>query len=408
MKTHYRTHLETLGNGANGSSSRQNFWHESWKGDFMKNRFFYLALVALLSFGGPSYAQEHAKVKKAHRLADSQLDWITAGDSGQDLGGTIVAAGSQATITNTGGVTLEVGAQSGAQALNLVNSTQSRVANGVNVWDGQLASQNGATKLNVNQNNQVFQQGFANYASLSDYQRQGPNVWTTNSSTSASKSASTDSLTNNSMVDTKQSISSSGSVDTGAGQTGPGGSTGLQIGQGIAGTGKLNIGVDAGSITVGLSSAVGVNGSVSSLFGSGTGSATSSFKAGAQFVLPKVNLSFDGGICYVEMGSCSAVGTDNKTASSETDSQASSSETWLAPVSIHNAKAQYIVADGSKLSAANAYMVFLNGTSEDNAKALNLVNAAGSLITDAVNVARTPTVGPVLNLNQTNVIVQQH
>jgi hypothetical protein len=30
------------------------------------------------------------------------------------------------------------------------------------------------------------------------------------------------------------------------------------------------------------------------------------------------------------------------------------------------------------------------------------------LITNAVNVARTPTVGPVINLNQTNLIVQHH
>lgn len=378
----------------------------------MRTRVLCAALVLSLSCAGMAFGQEAAKAKRPHRLADLQLDRITAGDSGagsssEDIGGTIVAGGSQATITNTGGVTLEGGAQSGAQALNLVNATQSRVANGVNVWDGQLDSHDAATTLNVQQSNQVFQQGFASYASLSGYTR-GPNTWTNYSSSETSKSSSSDSLTNNSHVDTTQSLSSNGSVGTGDGQSAPSGNTGLQIGQGISGTGKLNISVDAGSISVGLSSAVGVSGQASTLFGSGSGSASASFNAGAQFVLPKLNLSFDGGICYVEMGSCSAQGSRDTTSSSEDDKQAAYSQVVQGPVSIDNANAQYIVADGSKLDVTNSYTVFLNGTSEENAKALNLVNATASLITNAVNIARTPTAGPTLNLNQTNLIVQQH
>lgn len=378
----------------------------------MRTRVLCAALILSLSCAGMAFGQEAAKAKRPHRLADLQLDRITAGDSGagsssEDIGGTIVAGGSQATITNTGGVTLEGGAQSGAQALNLVNATQSRVANGVNVWDGQLDSHDTATKLKVQQSNQVFQQGFASYASLSGYTR-GPNTWTNYSSSETSKSSSSDNLTNNSHVDTTQSISSSGSSTTGEGQTAPSGTSGLQIGQGISGTGKLNISVDAGSVNVGLSAAANVNGAVSGLFSSGSGSASASFNAGAQWVLPKLNLSFDGGICYVEMGSCSAIGTRDTTSASEDDKQASYSQVVQGPISIDNANAQYIVADGSKLDATNSYTVFLNGTSEENAKALNLVNATASLITNAVNIARTPTAGPTLNLNQTNLIVQQH
>lgn len=378
----------------------------------MRTRVLCAALILSLSCAGMAFGQEAAKAKRPHRLADLQLDRITAGDSGagsssEDIGGTIVAGGSQATITNTGGVTLEGGAQSGAQALNLVNATQSRVANGVNVWDGQLDSHDAATKLKVQQSNQVFQQGFASYASLSGYTR-GPNTWTNYSSSETSKSSSSDNLTNNSHVDTTQSISSSGSSTTGEGQTAPSGTSGLQIGQGISGTGKLNISVDAGSVNVGLSAAANVNGAVSGLFSSGSGSASASFNTGAQWVLPKLNLSFDGGICYVEMGSCSAIGTRDTTSASEDDKQASYSQVVQGPISIDNANAQYIVADGSKLDATNSYTVFLNGTSEENAKALNLVNATASLITNAVNIARTPTAGPTLNLNQTNLIVQQH
>jgi hypothetical protein len=384
----------------------------------MRNRVFYVALVVLLSCGSTAFAQEHGKTKKPHRLADRQLDRITAGDSdagssGQDLGGAIVAAGSEATITGSGAVTLEDSTQKGAQALNLVNSSQSRVANGVNVWDGRLDTQNGATTLNVNQDNKVFQQGFATYASLSKYQRTDSNVWTSRTSSESSKSASSDSFTNDSMVDTKQSITSSGGNSSVGNLSSPSQGLNVQAGQGISGTGKLDIHVDAGSIGVGISgnasattqSAIDVGGVFN---GTTTDTVSAGFKADLNWNLPKLDLSFDGGICYVELGSCSAKGSRDSSSSSESNTQETYSQAVLAPVSIDNAKAEYIVVDGSTLTAKTDYTVFLNGNSQADAKALNLVNAAGSLITNAVNVARTPTVGPVINLNQTNLIVQQH
>jgi hypothetical protein len=384
----------------------------------MRNRVFYVALVVLLSCGSTAFAQEHGKTKKPHRLADRQLDQITAGDSGagssgQDLGGAIVAAGSEATITGSGAVTLEDSTQKGAQALNLVNSSQSRVANGVNVWDGRLDTQNGATTLNVNQDNKVFQQGFATYASLSKYQRTDSNVWTSRTSSESSKSASSDSFTNDSMVDTKQSITSSGGNSSVGNLSSPSQGLNVQAGQGISGTGKLDIHVDAGSIGVGISgnasattqSAIDVGGVFN---GTTTDTVSAGFKADLNWNLPKLDLSFDGGICYVELGSCSAKGSRDSSSSSESNKQETYSQAVLAPVSIDNAKAEYIVVDGSTLTAKTDYTVFLNGNSQADAKALNLVNAAGSLITNAVNVARTPTVGPVINLNQTNLIVQQH
>jgi hypothetical protein len=108
------------------------------------------------------------------------------------------------------------------------------------------------------------------------------------------------------------------------------------------------------------------------------------------------------------MGSCHAKGSRDSSSSSESTKQDAYSQTSLAPISLDDTKAQYIVADGSKLTAENAYTVFLNGTSQANAKAMNLVNAAGSLISNAVNVAKTPTMGPLPSLNQSNLIVQQH
>lgn len=383
----------------------------------MRKRMFHLTLVVLFSCTGIAFAQDHGKAKKPHRLADRQLDRITAGDSNagdsQDLGGAVVAAGSQATITNSGGVTLEDTTQQGAQALNLVNSSQSKVANGVNVWDGRLDTQNGATELNVNQNNQVFQQGFATYASLSGYERTDSNVSTSYTTSKISKSASSDSFTNDSMVDTKQNISSSGGSSSVGNSSTPSPNLNVQAGQGISGTGKLDIHVDAGSIGVGISGGASVNTQTATdvagvVNGTLTNTASIGFKTDLSWVLPKLDLSFDGGICYVELGSCSAKGSRNSTSSAESSEQDTYSQTVQAPVSIQDAKAEYIVVDGSTLTAKNDYTVFLSGNSQADAKALNLVNAAGSLIANAVNVARTPTVGPVINLNQTNLIVQHH
>ena len=384
----------------------------------MKSRVLCMAVGVLLSCAGMAAAQDHGKVKKPHRLADKQLDRITAGDSdagnsGEDLGGAIVASGSEAMLTNSAGITLEDGTQQGAQALNLVNSSQSRVANGVNVWDGRLDTQSEATKLNVEQGNQVFQQGFAAYAKLDSYKRTDANVTTTYSSSESSKSSSSDSFTNDSMVDTKQSVSSSGGSSSVGDLSSPSPGLDVQAGQGISGTGKLDIHVDAGSIAVGISGNASVKTEAATdvagvVDGKVTSTVSTGFNADLNWDLPKLDLSFDGGICYVELGSCSAKGSRDSSSSSESSKQKDYSQTVHAPVSIQDAKAEYIVADESKLTAKNDYTVLLSGNAQANAKALNLVNAAGSLITNAVNVARTPTVGPVLNLNQTNVIVQQH
>ena len=378
----------------------------------MRKRTLRLTLVALLFCGGTASARDHGKAKEAHRLADSQLDQITAGhtdsgNAGQDLGGAIVAGGSEATISNSGAVTLEDSTQQGAQALNLVNSSQSRVANGVNVWDGRLDTQNGATELNVNQENNVLQQGFATYASLSDYNRTDANVSTSYTSSASSKSTSSDSFTNDSKVDTRQIIGSNGSSSSGDGSS-PVPGVDIKAGQGIAGTGKLDIHVDAGSVNVGVSAGTKVSAERDGTFSTLKGSASSNFDANLTWDLPKLDVSFDGGICYVELGICSAKGSRDSSSSSESDTQATYDQVVHGPVSIHDAKAEYIVADESKLTAKNDYTVFLSGNSQADVRALNLVNAAGSLITNAVNVARTPTVGPVINLTQTNLIVQQH
>jgi len=75
-------------------------------------------------------------------------------------------------------------------------------------------------------------------------------------------------------------------------------------------------------------------------------------------------------------------------------------------VSLDSASAQNIAVDGSTVTSNNTYSVSLAGTAEQNASALNLVNAAGGLVSNGVNVARTSNMNTTPTLTQTNSITQ--
>lgn len=69
------------------------------------------------------------------------------------------------------------------------------------------------------------------------------------------------------------------------------------------------------------------------------------------------------------------------------------------------AAANAIALDGSRATSNTEESVELEGSSESNAKAVNIVNAAGSLVANGLNVASTSTAGTV-TFTQTNVITQ--
>jgi hypothetical protein len=78
------------------------------------------------------------------------------------------------------------------------------------------------------------------------------------------------------------------------------------------------------------------------------------------------------------------------------------------PVSLDSVTAQNIAVDNSSVSATNNYSVTLAGTAEQNAKALNIVNAAGGMVANGVNVARTTAANTTPTLTQVNSISQSH
>jgi hypothetical protein len=77
-------------------------------------------------------------------------------------------------------------------------------------------------------------------------------------------------------------------------------------------------------------------------------------------------------------------------------------------VSFDAASAQNIAVDGSTVMATNTSSVDLSGSALQNASAINLVNAAGSMVANGVNIARTSNMNSTPTLTQVNSITQMH
>jgi hypothetical protein len=75
-------------------------------------------------------------------------------------------------------------------------------------------------------------------------------------------------------------------------------------------------------------------------------------------------------------------------------------------VTFDSIDAQNIAVDGSTVTATNNYSVTLAGTVEQNAQALNIVNAAGGMVANALNIARTTANNSSPSLTQVNSISQ--
>jgi hypothetical protein len=65
-----------------------------------------------------------------------------------------------------------------------------------------------------------------------------------------------------------------------------------------------------------------------------------------------------------------------------------------------------IAVDGSTVTATNTYTVDISGSAMQNAKAINIVNAAGGMVANGINVARITNVGTSPTLIQSNTVSQ--
>lgn len=382
-------------------------------------------------------------------LTETQLEVITAGSAdgvlSETAGGTIVANGSSADVVREGTIDLSDNAGQDAKGLNLGNAADSAVANAVNVWDGRIVEQNIATGLEVEQSNYI-QQDYARAANISGYDRDS-GLTETSMSTSDSTSSGNSSLVSNTMVDTTQTVGGGGlklggSNGTGGADTGGGGSDGVganelgvpevtvQVGKGVALSGTVDFSVDSAGIDVGISAGASLTNNTRNLTtyqgpelaGPGdtklTGSRfsndfTNDFELAADVAVdfalttPAIELNVAGSGCFVMVGKCSADGDQTDTwdnTASSTDSHMSQQRGALA---VDTLEAEYVVVDESTLTLNSLYSVTLSGSAQQGAMGLNVVNASGSLVSNAVNIAKTPTVGPALNLTQRNVVGQR-
>jgi hypothetical protein len=75
-------------------------------------------------------------------------------------------------------------------------------------------------------------------------------------------------------------------------------------------------------------------------------------------------------------------------------------------INLGSATATNIAVDGSTVNSAENYSVSLAGSAEQNAKALNIVNAAGGMVSNGLNIAHSANMNAIPTLNQVNNISQ--
>lgn len=378
-------------------------------------------------------------------LEASDLDRVTAAGHDSDRspapnGGAIVGNGSSAILNSTGEVIIGDGSQVDAQALNMVNASESTVANGVNVFNGNAteAATIDSLSYNVEQLNSVTQDQ-RRLSSLPGYER-GANIdssFTESSSSEYSSSASVfDEVIDLERTFVLDEAITDGSFDRSSAPTlrieieGD-----VQVGRerlletGVTDGGLFSVDVDQYDVEFNVPSAAN---SVGVVFNGGMEYET----APAVFDLdtdvlditittPAVFFSFDAMGCVAVNGNCSIEGsrtessetisdhstlyTSDESSSGSTTSSRSGSESVQAAFELRDAQAEYIVVDESTIDVTATYIVSLSGGAQSGLRAMNVVNAAGSAVANGVNVAVMKagvleSASPVLNLSQSNII----
>jgi len=313
--------------------------------------------------------------------------------------------------------------------MNLVNSSESTVANGVNIFDGVISGDAvfDGTTFNINQKNSI-QQDQRRLSSLPHYTRGANSESTFLDSGSSEHSWSI--VEFDQVVDLEQTIiiddaMTDGSYDRSSAPT-------LKIVADaeieIPGVIDFDGDFDVEFNMPSAANSIGVvfNGEIDVLLDAGQVLVDTELGVSVTVDLPSIDLEFDAMGCVALNGNCSIVGS--RTESEETISDHSTlytldeagsdaatfansgSESLQAPFELRDAQAEYIVIDDSTIEVSATYLVALAGSAQSNLRAMNVVNAAGSAVANGVNISRQ-SVGnlagsstPVYNLTQINEI----
>ncbi len=388
-------------------------------------------------------------------LNDRTMDEVTAGEATGGAavsGGVVVGQTSEAVANRTAGLVLNDEAQQNANGLNIVNSTESAVANVVNVWDGSgvvaTEEENGTNaEVKINQINNITQEQVRS-ATLSEYVRsEADHRESLNRSGSAGYSSKfidyhsaashieetrTTTIDSNGKVNTLFSFQFGDSVDFSG-----------HLGLGIAAAGYTDIEFTGGSTDIGMGASLKGQkvASVTAYAGEGrlfydedtksyyrtNFQATGNLAFATRVELPTVKLVMNGAGCGVAMGSCNASSKVVETMETNTDNHtldifevhlsgySSFSEvetsTYRSPFELKNARAEYIVVDDSTLELNSDVTLELSDSAQRDAKGMNIVNAIGSNVANGTNVSRTTRFEgrkATLVLNQFNTVNHGH
>ncbi len=360
-----------------------------------------LLLSGLLFSTQPAYSAPVA-------LEDGVMDQVTAGTT--DSGGIVVGQNSETAVNRTTGLDLSGEAQGSANGLNIVNSTESAVANVANIWDGSGVTaadedSNVKTELKINQVNNVTQEQ-AHSAMVSGYIRPEAEKMEI-FKRSGNESHMSKVVNSNNTTDIFEETHISKTVSSAEVNTLLEFNLGKKInfsgnlGLGMAVAGHTETTFDGGSADI----AVAVKGDVSAATDGMPLVADGKLVLVTRVDLPNIQLVMDGVGCVVAMGSCKADSTymeitntysDNSTLDiieNHQSGQSSFSETQTSihrsPFELKSARAEYIVIDDSTLELNSDVTLKLSDSAQKDTKGMNIVNAIGSNVANGTNLSRT-------------------
>lgn len=367
-------------------------------------------------------------------LNDNLMDRVIAGTT-EAVNGIVIAQGSNAKIDEDNRLRINHETQLATRALNLTNSTGSAVANLVNIWEGSgvisAGDANGAdTEVGINQFNHVIQEQPGG-ATLTGYLRsEAEHEEIVEHSGNASHSIRTvdhHDVTNISNTENFTLTESQGWVDTAVEiKLGTKISFNGHLGAGIAFAGDTYFNISTGSADIGVAAENDGTGNVTA--GSdGSLTATGDLVLITRVELPEITLDINGAGCTVAMGSCAANSTVVEGYASYTDYSTLDiveifesanisfsdfqSSSYRSPLQLEHAEAEYIVIDDSKLVLDSTVELELTDSAQKEARGMNIVNAIGSNVANATNIARTQSFEgsrSKLVLNQDNTVRHGH
>jgi hypothetical protein len=375
-------------------------------------------LVSGSAFGQSKNTAASDKPSK-QSLLDNQMDGVTAGSA--------LAVGDAAVTSNdAASVKLGGGALSGAAGINIVNSSNSLDANGVNVYDSSIQGRQGSgAGSNVNQQNSISQTEGTNAKIAVEASDLQDEIFAAEAAAKATNIAADSAKAT---TNTNDSVDLTGNAEQAAKGLNIVNSAGGLVANGLniahssnvgavptltqtndltqkdlaAGSGS-GIAIDSAAVATTNTGAVNLSGgALSDAAGINIVNSTDSAVANG------VNV-YDSSLTNQASNSGSSVTQNNTIDQNEKTNATVQVAAAIAPLDLQfaaTAQATNIAADSAKINNNSNYSVDLAGTAEQNATALNLVNSAGSIVSNGINIAHSTNIGSIPTLNQVNSISQ--